>query len=141
MSDSEDQCEIINSMKLIITTGKKWGSATDDPVKLYIGEHNWKLENPFCDLFEKGKTDTFELDIPKGLTSDWFQYFCLKKDGHIHGDKWLLNRVVLEINDRQIYDSGDISVWFEGGKVSWCARDFYYGKCRGNISPDFNVKH
>ena len=140
MSENNDQCEIIHKMKLIFTTGKKWGSSTDDPVKLYIGEHEWNLDNPFCDDFEKGKIDTFELEIPDGLTSDWFQYFCLRKDRAIGGDKWLLSNVKLEINDRLIYNSGELEIWFEDGKTSWCAADFVYGKCRGNISPDFDVK-
>ncbi|MEA2070868.1 MAG: hypothetical protein U9O98_06205 [Asgard group archaeon] len=137
---SEDQCEIVNSAKVILTTGKKWRSSSDDPVKLYIGEHNWILDHPFCDDFEKGKTDTFELEIPEGLTSDWFQYFCLKKEKSLGGDKWLLKRVKFEVNGREIYDSGEIDIWFTDGKSSWCAKNFYYGKCRGNVSPDFAIK-
>ncbi|MHA1188265.1 MAG: PLAT/LH2 domain-containing protein [Candidatus Heimdallarchaeota archaeon] len=140
MPDNEEACEIITKMKLTLITGKKWGSSTDDPVKLYIGEHEWDLDNPFCDDFEKGKTDVFELDIPEGLTSDWFQYFCLRKERAIHGDKWLLSNIKVEINDRLIYDSGEKEIWFQDGDVSWCAADFVYGKCRGSISPEFDVK-
>ena len=138
---SEEQCEIVNKIKLTLKTGKKWGSATDDPVKLYIGDHIWELDNPFCDDFEKGKTDVFDLDIPEGLTSDWFQYFCLKKEQPLTGDKWLLTGLKVEINDRVIYDSGEIEIWFKGDRTSWCVSDFYYGKCRGNVSPDFDVHH
>ena len=76
MTENEDACEIVSKMKLTLTTGKKWGSSTDDPVKVFIGEHSWELTHPYCDDFEKGKTDVFNLDIPEGLTSDWFQYFC-----------------------------------------------------------------
>ena len=36
-------------------------------------------------------------------------------------------------------DSGEIKIWFEGGKTQWCVPDLNYGKCRGNVSPDFNV--
>lgn len=140
MSENEDQCEIINKMTLKVTTGKKWGSDNDDPVKLYIGEHEWDLDNPFCDDFKKGKTDTFELDIPEGFTSDWFHYFCLKKEQALSKDKWLLTRVILEVNDRVIYDSGDMEFWFQGSNINWCAKDFNYGKCRGDVSPDFDVK-
>ncbi len=141
MSEDEDMCEIINKMKVTITTADERGSGTDDPIKLYVGEHTWELDHPFCDDFEKGKTDSFDLDIPEGLTSDWFQYFCIKKEYDIRSDKWQLRRVILEINDRVIYDSGEMEFWFESGKSTWCAKDFFYGKCRGNVSPDFDVKH
>lgn len=141
MTDNEDACEIINKMKLTMTTGKKWGSSTDDPIRLNIGEHSWDLDHPYCDDFEKGKTDVFDLDIPEGLTSDWFQYFCFKKDHPIIGDKWLLTGVKLEINDRVIYESGEIEIWFDGSTTQWCVPNFNYGKCRGNVSPDFDVKY
>ncbi|MGC9778242.1 MAG: hypothetical protein HZR80_03270 [Candidatus Heimdallarchaeota archaeon] len=141
MFEDEDMCEIINNMKVTITTANERGSGTDDPIKLYIGEHTWELDHPFCDDFEKGKTDVFDLDIPEGLTSDWFQYFCIKKELDIRSDKWQLRRVIVEINDRVIYDSSDIEFWFESSKSTWCAKDFFYGKCRGNVSPDFDVKH
>lgn len=140
MSEDEDMCEVINEMSITITTANERGSGTDDPIKLFIGEHTWELNHPFCDDFEKGKTDTFNLDIPQGLTSDWFQYFCIKKEHDIHSDKWQLRHVILKINDRVIYDSGDLEFWFKAGVSTWCAKDFFYGKCRGNISPDFNVK-
>ncbi|MBN1331237.1 MAG: hypothetical protein JXA54_17345 [Candidatus Heimdallarchaeota archaeon] len=141
MSEDTDMCEIINQMKVTITTSNKRGSGTDDPIKLYVGDYAWDLDHPFCDDFEKGRTDEFELDIPKGMTSDWFQYFCLKKEHTIRSDNWILSRVVVEINNRIIYDTGEIEFNFSGGKNTWCARDFFYGKCRGNVSPDFNVKY
>jgi hypothetical protein len=141
MSEDDDMCEIIHKMKVTVTTDNKRGSGTDDPIKLYIGEHIWDLDHPYCDDFEKGRTDEFDLDIPEGLTSDWFQYFCLKKERSIHADKWVLNKIVVEINDRIIYDSGEINFAFVGGQATWCAKDFFYGKCRGNVSPDFDVKH
>jgi hypothetical protein len=137
---SDETCEIVNSMKITLTTGKNWGSSSDDPVKLYIGEHFWVLDHPFCNDFEKGKTDIFDLEIPEGLTSDWFQYFCLRKDNPVTGSKWLLNGIKVEINERVIYENNDIEIWFSGNKTSWCVPDFYYGKCRGNISPDFDVR-
>jgi len=80
------------------------------------------------------------LTIPKGFTSDWFQYLCLKKHQDTKG-RWLLKRLIVEINDRTIYDSGEVNFIFEGGKTTWCAKDFFYGKCRGNVSPDFEVHH
>lgn len=141
MVENEETCEIISKMKVTVTTAKDRKSGTDDPIKLYIGEHSWDLEHPYCDDFEKGRTDVFDLDIPENFTSDWFQYFCLKKGRDVGHDKWHLKRIILEINDRVIYDSGDIDVWIESGKSTWCAKDFIYGKCRGNVSPDFDIKH
>jgi hypothetical protein len=140
VEETEDVCEIISKMKIKVTTAKDRKSGTDDPIKLYIGEHDWELDHPFCDDFEKGRTDEFDLDIPDGFTSDWFQFLCLKKERDIQSDNWKLQRIVVEINDRVIYDSGDIEFWFKAGQNTWCARDFSYGKCRGNVSPDFDVK-
>ena len=136
MVETKDKCEIINKIKLTITTSNKRGSGTDDPIKLYIGEHFWELKHPFCNDFEKGKTDVFNLDVPENMTSDWFQYFCMKKDVAVKG-KWILSRVKFEVNGRLIYDSGKIDYVFARGKTTWCAKDFFYGKCRGNVSPDF----
>ncbi|NHJ48093.1 MAG: hypothetical protein FK733_09925 [Asgard group archaeon] len=140
MEETEDVCEIISKMKIIVTTAKDRKSGTDDPIKLYIGEHDWELDHPFCDDFEKGRIDEFDLDIPQGFTSDWFQFLCIKKERDIKSDNWKLQRVVVEINDRVIYDSGDIEYWFKPGQSTWCAKDFVYGKCRGNVSPDFDIK-
>ena len=138
MSEDTDMCEIINQMKVTITTSNKRGSGTDDPIRLYIGEYSWELDHPFCDDFEKGKTDDF--DLPEGLTSDWFQYLCLKKEHAIQADKWILRKFILEINNRIVYDSGELEYAFEGGITTWCAKDFFYGKCRGDVSPDFKVR-
>jgi hypothetical protein len=140
MEETEEVCEIISKMNVKVITAKDRKSGTDDPIKLYIGEHEWELDHPFCDDFEKGRTDEFDLDIPEGFTSDWFQFLCIKKEGDIKSDNWKLQRLIVEINDRVIYDSGDIEFWFKPGQSTWCARDFNYGKCRGNVSPDFDIK-
>jgi len=38
VSENKDMCEIINKMKIILTTANTRGSGTKDPIKLYIGD-------------------------------------------------------------------------------------------------------
>ncbi len=125
-------------MKIILTTANTRGSGTKDPIKLYVGGYSWQLDNPFCEDFAVGKITEFNLSIPSDFTSDWFQFLCLKKHQDTSG-KWVLRRLILKINDRVVYDSGNINYVFEAGKTTWCAKDFFYGKCHGNVSPDFDI--
>lgn len=129
--------EKIQKIEFRIKTCDKWRSASDNTVKLYVGDHVWELDHPFCDDFEKGKSDTFELEVPTGMDSTWFHYLCLKKEGDIIGDRWCLHAVQLKINDKVVYQNDEIEAWFEGGKTSWCAPDFNYGQDIP-VSPDFD---
>ena len=61
--------EKIKTIQLEITTGSKRRNATDDPVELQIGEHGWILDLPDHDDFEKGRTDTYDLEVPEDMNS------------------------------------------------------------------------
>ena len=122
------EVEKIEKMVVEITTGKARKSDTDNPVELYIGGHEWNLDIPNCDDFERGKTDKFELEIPDGMDSTWFRYFCLKKNTHTgKDDDWNIDKIKVIINDKVVYEKENINAWLKDNHTSWCAPGFSYG--------------
>ncbi|MFW9924922.1 MAG: PLAT/LH2 domain-containing protein [Candidatus Thorarchaeota archaeon] len=123
--------EKINSITLEITTGTQRRSSTDDRIELYIGSHKWLLDIQNHDDFEKGKTDVYKLDVPKGMDSSWFRYLCLKKiSKSVSDDDWLLDKIKLTINGNLIYEKAKINHWLKDNETSWCAPDFKYGNAK-----------
>ncbi|NPD90562.1 MAG: hypothetical protein HGN29_17765 [Asgard group archaeon] len=126
MSKNNDKIEKIT---LEIETCSKWHSSTDDPIELYIGDHEWILDKPQTNEFERGQKDTFNLEVPSGIDPSWFNYLCLRKHvGAIRGDDWCLKAIKLEINDKIVYEKDNINVWLKGNKKHWCAPGFTYGQ-------------
>lgn len=120
--------EKINKIVVEITTGKERKSATDDLIRLNIGSHQWELNTANYDDHEKGITDIYELDVPPGLDSSWFRFFCLDKKGSGRGDDWNLVKLVVKINDKIVYEKSDLDVWINAANPSWCAPGFNYGQ-------------
>ncbi|NHJ48866.1 MAG: hypothetical protein FK733_13865 [Asgard group archaeon] len=123
------QYEKITKVVLELTTCKKFRASTDDAIEIYIGEHEWDLDVPFYDDFEKGKTDTYDLEVPDGMDSSWFHYFCLRKKAPaLKEDDWCLEKIKLTINDKVVYEFGPAEIWLKQVAQSWCAPGFTYGK-------------
>ena len=120
--------EKITKIVIEITTGHDRRSSTDDLIVLNIGPHKWELQKPQYDDFEKGKTDSYELDVPEGMDSSWFRFFCLDKKAHGKDDDWNLVKLVVKINDKIVYEKSDLDAWLNQLKPSWCAPEFNYGK-------------
>lgn len=125
MNENED----IKKIVVEITTCSDRRSDTNNTVELYIGGHEWELDLPYVDDFERGKTDVFDLDIPDGLNSSGFRFFCLKKSSHSgRDDDWCIQKVKLTINDKVVYEKDNIHTWLKDNTQTWCAPDFSYGQ-------------
>jgi hypothetical protein len=124
-----EEYEKITKIVLELTTCKKFRGSTDDPIVLYIGSYSWDLDRPHHDDFERGEIDTFDLEIPVGMDSSWFQYLCLRKKAPTtKEDDWCLEKIKLTINDNVVYEFGPEEIWLKHDKTSWCAPGFSYGK-------------
>ena len=73
-------------------------------------------------------TDIYELDVPQGLDSSWFRFFCLDKKNRGRDDDWNLVKLVVKINDKIVYEKSDLDVWINAAHPSWCAPGFNYGQ-------------
>ena len=125
MSDYEK----IESIQLEITTGSKRRNATDDPVELDIGEHEWVLDLPDHDDFEKGRTDVYDLKIPDDMNSSWFRYFCFKKKGDMYkDDDWVFVKLKVTINGKIVYEKDNLNAVLKADRARWCAPEFNFGK-------------
>ncbi|NHJ39148.1 MAG: hypothetical protein FK731_03885 [Asgard group archaeon] len=121
--------EKIEKIVIEITTGKKPGSSTDDEIQLNIGSHKWILDKPKHNDFEKGKTDVFELDVPPGMDSSWFRFLCFEKKVRFgRDDPWLLDKIILKVNDQIVFERANINIWIKADNKRWCAPTFSYGK-------------
>ncbi|MHA1462920.1 MAG: PLAT/LH2 domain-containing protein [Candidatus Heimdallarchaeota archaeon] len=127
---ADKQYEKIDKIVIELTTcSEKRKSSTDDPVILYTGGHEWDLDKPHYDDFERGKTDSYNLDVPAGMDSSYFRYLCFKKRTRTaKGDDWCLDKIKLTINDKVVYEKDSLNAWLKGEKTSFCAPDFKYGQ-------------
>ena len=121
--------EKIEKMVVEITTCSDRRSDTNNLVELYVGGHEWPLDLPYYDDFERGKTDTFDLDIPDGFNSSEIRYFCLKKSTHSgKDDDWCIQKVKVTINGKVVYEKDNIHAWLKDNEQTWCAPGFNYGQ-------------
>ena len=123
------QYEKIESITITITTGNTKKSATDDSVMLQIGGHKWQIDKPNYDDFEKGKTDSYDLEIPEGMDSSWFRFLCFQKKNLTgKSDDWEMEKVVLMVNGNIVYEKAGLKAWLTFDKPRYCAPGFNYGK-------------
>lgn len=119
----------IKTIILEITTGKKSRSGTNDLISLQIGGHQWILDKPRYDDFERGKTDIYELDVPPGMDASWFRFLCFqKKIQSGKDDDWQIEKIVLTINGKVVYEKANLDIWMKADRPRWCAHEFTYGK-------------
>jgi len=112
----------------LTTCDDKRRSSTDDAIEMYVGGHEWDIDKPHYDDFERGKTDSYDLDVPAGMNSSAFRYLCFKKKAHGKDDDWCLKKVKLTINDKVVYEKDNLNAWLNASKTSFCCPDFKYGQ-------------
>ncbi|MEA2071185.1 MAG: PLAT/LH2 domain-containing protein [Asgard group archaeon] len=126
---TEKEYEDIESIQIEITTCSKWFASTDNPVELYIGEHEWILDVENIDDFERGNTDTFDLEVPEDMDSSWFHYLCFRKRKYLgKDDNWCIKKIKLTVNGKVVYEKDNLNAWLQENNLSWCAPDFKYGQ-------------
>jgi PLAT/LH2 domain len=111
--------DVVNRLQARIATADVAWAGTDDDVTLTLAGRNWNLDNPWHDDFERGSTDSFDLDPGAGLhLSDLHQVRIHKSpDGFAGG--WKLKGVELIVNGTTIFNNQSINRWLEDDDRTW----------------------
>jgi hypothetical protein len=91
---------IVTSLRIKVTTGDVAWAGTDDDVVLTLAGRNWNLDNPGHDDFERGHTDTFDLDPSSGLRTTDLHSIRIHKSPDGFAGGWRLQGVVGELLKR-----------------------------------------
>lgn len=109
----------INSLSVDVHTADVWWAGTDDDVMLTLARNDWNLDNPGRDDFERGNTDTFDLDPGTGLRVADAREIRITKSPDGFSGGWRLQGITLKINGSQVYNNQSINKWLEGNDRSW----------------------
>jgi hypothetical protein len=110
---------IVNRLRVRITTANVRWAGTDDDVTVRLGGRTWNLDNPGRDDFERGNTDTFDLDPGTGLyASDIHSVRIHKSPDGISGG-WKLKGVRVTVNGSTVYNNQSINKWLEDDDRTW----------------------
>lgn len=112
---------IINALKVEISTADVRWAGTDDDVTLTLAGRSWDLDNSSHDDFERGHTDSFDLDPGSGFyASDIHSVRIAKSSDGIAGG-WKLKGVRILVNGAAIYNNQSINKWLEDDDRIWSA--------------------
>jgi hypothetical protein len=111
--------DLVNTLRVKITTADVSWAGTDDDVSIMLGGRTWNLDNPNRDDFERGNTDTFDLDPGTSFyTSDIHAVQIHKSPDGIAGG-WKLKGVQIIVNGSAIYNNQAINRWVEDNNRDW----------------------
>lgn len=109
---------LVNKLKVKVTTADVSWAGTDDDVTLKLAGRSWNLDNDGND-FERGDTNTFNLDPKTGLhISDITTVTITKSSDGVAGG-WKLKGIQLIVNDVTIYNNQSINKWLEDDDRTW----------------------
>lgn len=99
----------VTSLALKVTTANLRGAGTDNAVYFDVGPWSWRLNQRWRNDFERGHTDIFTLDVPKGFTLGDIVWLRLHKKGlfGITGTRdgftgaWHPEQIVLLVNGKE----------------------------------------
>lgn len=110
---------IVNTLRVKVTTANVSWAGTDDSVTLFMGGRSWDLDNAGHNDFERGNTDTFDLDPGVGLYENMLSSLQIHKspDGWFGG--WKLKGLEIIVNGSSIYNNQSINKWLEDNDRDW----------------------
>ncbi len=110
---------IVNTLKVKVTTADVWWAGTDDDVTLYAGGRSWNLDNDGHNDFERGNTDTFDLDPGTGLYESALSSLRVHKSPDGVAGGWKLKGLEIIANGSTIYNNQSVNKWLEDGDRDW----------------------
>ena len=113
--------DLVSRLRVKITTGDVTWAGTDDDVTLTLAGRSWDLDNPDRDDFERGRTDTFDLDPGIGLYRSAIASVRIHKSPDGIAGGWRLKGVEVIVNGSTIYTSQSINRWLEDDQRTWSA--------------------
>jgi len=111
--------DIVNRLQVKVTTANVAWAGTDDDVTIYLGGRHWNLDNPNHDDFERGHTDTFDLDPGTGLYRSMLSSIRLHKSPDGAAGGWKLKGLQILVNGVSIYNNQIINKWLEDSNRDW----------------------
>ena len=105
--------ELVNRLEAKVTTADVSWAGTDDDVTLTLAGRNWNLDKEGHDDFERGDTDTFQLDAGTGLHLSDLHSVRIHKSPDGFAGGWKLKGLELVANGNTIYGNQSISRWLE----------------------------
>ena len=111
--------DIVNRLRVEVTTADVTWAGTDDDVTLYLAGRSWDLDNEGHDDFERGHTDTFNLDPGTGFYQSAIGQIRIHKahDGVAGG--WKLKGLRIDVDGSTIYNNQGINKWLEDDDRDW----------------------
>ncbi|MGH2386194.1 MAG: PLAT/LH2 domain-containing protein [Candidatus Limnocylindria bacterium] len=113
--------DLVSRLRVKITTADVTWAGTDDDVTLTLAGRSWDLDNPDRDDFERGRTDTFDLDPDIGLYRSAIASVRIHKSPDGIAGGWRLKGVELIVNGSTIYTNQSINRWLEDDHRTWSA--------------------
>jgi hypothetical protein len=111
--------DIVNRLQVRVTTADVMWAGTDDDVTFYMGGKSWNLDNPGHDDFERGNTDSFDLDPGTGLYRSALGAIRIHKSPDGVAGGWKLKGLRIYVNGTQIYSNQSINKWLEDSDRDW----------------------
>lgn len=113
--------DIVTTLRVRVTTADVSWAGTDDDVTLTLADGpSWNLDNS-ADNFERGKTDTFDLDPGTSLYRSHIHAIRIHKSPDGFAGGWKLKGVELIVNGTTIYNNQSINRWLEDDHRTWSA--------------------
>jgi len=113
--------DLVSRLRVKITTADVTWAGTDDDVTLTLAGRSWNLDNPDRDDFERGRTDTFDLDPGIGLYRSAIASVRIHKSPDGIAGGWRLKGVEVIVNGSTIYNNQSINRWLEDDQRTWTA--------------------
>lgn len=110
---------LVNSLRVQITTADVSWAGTDDDVTLTLGDRNWDLDNSGRNDFERGNTDTFDLDPGTAFYRSAIQSVRIHKSSDGIAGGWRLKGVKVIVNGDTLFDNQSINKWLEDDHRTW----------------------
>lgn len=110
---------IVNRLQVRVTTGDVMWAGTDDDVRIHLAERSWNLDNEGHDDFERGHTDTFNLDPGTGLYRSAIGQIRIHKSPDGLAGGWRLKGLRIDVNGTTIYNNQSINKWLEDDDRDW----------------------
>jgi hypothetical protein len=113
--------DLVSELRVKITTADVRWASTDDDVSIRLAGRDWNLDNPAHGDFERGNTDTFDLDPGSGLYRSAINSVRIRKSPDGIGGGWKLKGVEVIVNGATIFNDQSINRWLEDDDRIWFA--------------------
>jgi len=113
--------DIVSALRVQVTTADVKWAGTDDDVTLTLAGRNWDLDNQDRDDFERGNTDTFDLDPGIGFYLSDIHSVRIHKSPDGAAGGWKLKGIKIIANGGTVYNNQSINKWIEDDHRTWSA--------------------